>query len=141
MADMSELFDDMGIDPMIFFMMSGLFGRSRGGGPFGPGMGGMGMRMGGMGMPFVFMGRRGGGPHGASMFYAGESHWARYWQSAWQWQCSSSIFQLCFGLLVHVHHCKSVAIAVTSEHVVCLAGQHVGCMFCMASSFHVFPCR
>jgi hypothetical protein len=72
MAGMSELFDDIGIDPMLFFMMSGLFGGRRGGGPFGPGMGGMGMRMGGMGgmgMPFVFMGGR-GGPRGP-MFYAG----------------------------------------------------------------------
>ena len=63
---MSELFDDMGIDPMLFFMMSGLFGGRRGG-PFG---GPMGMKVGGMG-PFVFVsGRGGGGPRGA-MYYAG----------------------------------------------------------------------
>jgi hypothetical protein len=69
MADMSELFDDIGIDPMLFFMMSGLFGGRGAGRPFGPGMGGMGMRMGGVGMPFVFMGGR-AGPRGP-MFYAG----------------------------------------------------------------------
>lgn len=65
-ADMSEFFDDMGIDPLMFFMMSGLFGgRGRAGGPpFGRGMG---MGMGPMG-PFVFMG--GGGPR-AAMYYAG----------------------------------------------------------------------
>lgn len=64
---MSELFDDMGIDPLMFFMMSGLFGGRRGGGmPFG-GMG-MGMGMSSRG-PFVFMGGR-GGPR-PTMYYAG----------------------------------------------------------------------
>lgn len=70
MADLSELFDDIGIDPLLFFMMSGLFGGRRGGGmPFGMrgGMrGGMGGMMGGRRGPVVFMSS--GGP---TMFYAG----------------------------------------------------------------------
>lgn len=70
MADLSELFDDIGIDPLLFFMMSGLFGGRRGGGmPFG-GMGGMrggmGGMMGGRRGPVVFMSS--GGP---AMYYAG----------------------------------------------------------------------
>jgi hypothetical protein len=68
---MSELFDDMGIDPLMFFMMSGLFGGRRGGGmPFG-GMG-MGMGMSSRG-PFVFMGGR--GEPRPKMYYAGAQCW------------------------------------------------------------------
>lgn len=67
MADMSELFDDIGIDPMLFFMMSGLFGSRRGGMPFG---GPMGVRFGGMG-PFVYVS---GGGLRPSMYYAGVLH-------------------------------------------------------------------
>jgi hypothetical protein len=77
MADLSEIFEDIGIDPLLFFMMSGLFGGRRGGGmPFGDMRGGMrgGMRG---DMRGGFMGGRGRGPvvfmssGGPAMFYTG----------------------------------------------------------------------